>query len=95
MSKDDNNAEEQAWIWDQLGFFDNIKVDDDDDYVGVDIGLAEEVMMLEASRITSALEKFNYNRTHAANDLGIGRTLLIHKIKKYELNNKTPKLQIF
>jgi len=52
-------------------------------------------MMLEASRITSALEKFNYNRTHAANDLGIGRTLLIHKIKKYELNNKTPKLQIF
>ena len=46
----------------------------------------EELELIEKSRIKNALECNNGNRSHAAKQLGIGRTLLIHKIKKYQLN---------
>ena len=48
--------------------------------------LIEELELIEKSRIKNALECNNGNRSHAAKQLGIGRTLLIHKIKKYQLN---------
>lgn len=47
--------------------------------------LTKEIEMLEKTRIKNALEGNEGNRTRAAKDLGIGRTLLIHKIKKYNL----------
>ena len=40
---------------------------------------------IEIEHITEALERFAGNRTKAANSLGIGRTNLIKKLKKYEL----------
>ena len=51
----------------------------------VKIPLASEVEMLERERITAALSLHEGNRTKTANHLGIGRTLLIHKLKKYNL----------
>lgn len=53
--------------------------------VEVKIPLASEVEMLEKERITAALSLHNGNRTKTADHLGIGRTLLIHKLKKYNL----------
>lgn len=47
--------------------------------------LMEELTDIEKRRIVDALQHYNGNRTKAALDLGIGRTLLIHKIKKYNL----------
>jgi sigma-54 dependent transcriptional regulator, acetoin dehydrogenase operon transcriptional activator AcoR len=40
---------------------------------------------IERERIVNALELAEGNRSKAAAALGIGRTLLIHKIKKYSL----------
>lgn len=54
--------------------------------VEVKIPLASEVEMLEKERITAALSLHNGNRTKTADHLGIGRTLLIHKLKKYNLS---------
>ena len=48
--------------------------------------LGDEVEELEQHRIRDALEMSKGNKTHAASYLGIGRTLLLHKIKKYELD---------
>ena len=50
------------------------------------LSLMEELQELEKNRISNALQACKGNRTKAANDLGIGRTLLIHKIKKYKLD---------
>ena len=47
--------------------------------------LPEAISNLEQSNIVTALEKYNGNKTKAAEDLGIGRTNLIAKIKKYEI----------
>lgn len=74
MSK--KNEAEQLWIWDQLDFFDQVEP----------IGLTDEIARLEETRIREALKEYNNNKTHAARNLGIGRTLLIHKIKKYEID---------
>lgn len=70
---------EQDYIWEQLEFFDKPHKE---------VGLPEEVAHIEKTRISEALEQFADNRTHAAKSLGIGRTLLIHKIKKYELDKE-------
>ena len=48
--------------------------------------LGDEEEELEQHRIRDALEMSKGNKTHAASYLGIGRTLLLHKIKKYELD---------
>ncbi len=71
----DKNKAEQEWLWEQLDFFDQDEP----------IGLLDEIAILEEQRIREALKEYNYNRTHAARNLGIGRTLLIHKIKKYDI----------
>ena len=47
--------------------------------------LNEELKEIEKERVESALAEHNNNRTKAAAQLCIGRTLLIHKIKKYDL----------
>lgn len=71
----ENNNTEQLWIWEQLDFFDQVEP----------LGLTDEIARIEESRIREALKECDQNRTHAAKNLGIGRTLLIHKIKKYEI----------
>lgn len=48
--------------------------------------LPEAVSQLEQSNINEALSKHKGNRTKAAEELGIGRTNLIAKIKKYKMN---------
>lgn len=45
--------------------------------------LPQELAELERKRIQWALQTANNNKTHASKRLGIGRTLLIHKCKKY------------
>ncbi|MDB4378575.1 hypothetical protein N9Z41_02265 [bacterium] len=72
----EKNEAEQDAIWDMLDFFNN-----EVEY----LGLADEVARIEESRIREALVACGQNRTHAAKSLGIGRTLLLHKIKKYEI----------
>ena len=47
--------------------------------------LPEAISQLEKDNIVQALEKHTGNRTKAAEDLGIGRTNLIAKIKKYKI----------
>ena len=71
----ENNNTEQLWIWEQLEFFDQVEP----------LGLTDEIARIEETRIREALKECDQNRTHAAKNLGIGRTLLIHKIKKYEI----------
>lgn len=73
----EKNKAEQDAIWDMLDYFDNEVA-----Y----LGLADEVARMEESRIREALLSCGHNRTHAAKSLGIGRTLLLHKIKKYEID---------
>jgi len=49
------------------------------------VPLGTEVENLEKERIVNALALHDGNRTRTADQLGIGRTLLIHKLKKYNL----------
>jgi len=70
---------EQDSVWDLM-------VCHFEDVLPLETNLAQEVNDLEKSRITLALDQNNGNRTKAAKMLGIGRTLLIHKIKKYNLD---------
>lgn len=51
----------------------------------IQIPLGTEVEMLEKDRIVTALALHKGNRTKTADHLGIGRTLLLHKLKKYKL----------
>ena len=67
---------EQQVLWDALDYFDSVKDT---------VALSDEVENLERSRIMDALFAHDNNRSRAAASLGIGRTLLLHKIKKYDL----------
>lgn len=68
---------EQDILWDSLSFFES--------RVEPPTTLPGEVEQLEIQRIQTALDLFDGNRSKAACDLGIGRTNLIAKIKKYNL----------
>mgnify|MGYP001298945827 CR=1 FL=1 len=48
--------------------------------------LPEAISNLEQSNIVTALEKHKGNKTKAAEELGIGRTNLIAKIRKYNIS---------
>lgn len=73
------NLNEQDSVWDLM-------VSHFEDVLPLETNLAQEVNDLEKSRITLALDQNSGNRTKAAKMLGIGRTLLLHKIKKYNLD---------
>ena len=47
--------------------------------------LPEAISKLEQENIVQALEKYKGNKTKAAEDLGIGRTNLIAKLRKYKI----------
>jgi transcriptional regulator with PAS, ATPase and Fis domain len=71
-----SQEDEQAILFQELAYFDTF---------AKDIALPDELESIERERITHALELAEGNRSKAAAALGIGRTLLIHKIKKYDL----------
>tara|TARA_B100000902_G_scaffold336299_1_gene336479 strand:+ start:205 stop:447 length:243 start_codon:yes stop_codon:yes gene_type:complete len=52
----------------------------------LEIDLPNEVAELEKNKLIQVLDFHDWNKSRAAKDLGIGRTNLIAKIKKYELN---------
>lgn len=70
------NYEEQSVLWDSLSYFDD-SVDPR--------SLPDRVEQLEIDSVVDALRNHNGNRSRAASQLGIGRTNLIAKIKKYEI----------
>ena len=47
--------------------------------------LTTEMELFETSRLIQALDYHDWNQSRAAKELGIGRTNLIAKIKKYNL----------
>ena len=72
-----DNREEQDFIFHSIvDYFTSISVE---------LPLNEELEKIEKARIASALNEHKGNRTQASLALGMGRTLLIHKIKKYNL----------
>jgi DNA-binding NtrC family response regulator len=48
---------------------------------------------VEKAHIDRTLRAHQYNRTHAARELGISRATLIKKIREYELAGKPPAIQ--
>jgi len=52
----------------------------------VQYSLVEELETLERERIANALKLASGNQTKAAQSLDVGRTALIAKMKKYNLN---------
>ena len=67
-------------VWDAvMDICDNI-------WIGNEPNLSKKLEDIEKTAIIEALYAHENNRTKAAKDLGIGRTLLIHKIKKYNLS---------
>ena len=51
--------------------------------------LPTTIERLEKSSIRNALVKFEGNVTHSANALGLGRTNLIAKMRKYNIKSRT------
>ena len=49
------------------------------------VDLPNEIAELEKTKLIQVLDFHDWNKSRAAKDLGIGRTNLIAKIKKYEL----------
>ena len=68
---------EQGYLWAAL--------DDLKQPIRETLKLPKAVTELETEEISHALEVHNGNRTRAADALGIGRTNLIAKMRKYEL----------
>lgn len=78
--KKNQEISEQDFIWEQFdSLFGPISKD-----MKVET-LPEEVEKLEVKRIQVSLEQNQGNRTRTADELGIGRTNLIAKLKKYNL----------
>ena len=69
---------EQDMLWEALSIFVNYQTS---------TTLPSEIETIEIERIKSALFAFEGNKTRAAKSLGIGRTNLIAKIKKYDLRH--------
>jgi transcriptional regulator with PAS, ATPase and Fis domain len=78
--KKNQEISEQDFIWEQFdSLFGPISKD-----MKVET-LPQEVEKLEVKRIQVSLEQNQGNRTRTADELGIGRTNLIAKLKKYNL----------
>lgn len=71
--KSDN---EQQFLWESLSIFDEFESK---------TPLPEQIEHLERTSITDALHEHKGNRSKAAASLGIGRTNLIAKLKKYQI----------
>ena len=73
--------QEQDMLW---SMFDDLWPEHE---IEVERTLTAELADVERKAIVLALETNCGNQSKAARQLGMGRTLLIHKIKKYELNS--------
>ena len=73
-----NEKSEQDLLWDTLDecFPTNIKLS---------IDMKKELEHTEKEYVETAYKENNFNQSKAAKALGLGRTLLIHKLKKYDL----------
>lgn len=70
---------EQDALWEALDVFDIVKENFPE-------ALHERLANVEKDAIIEALAQTQGNQKQAADKLGMGRTLLIHKIKKYKLD---------
>tara|TARA_Y200000002_G_C22110500_1_gene426571 strand:+ start:71 stop:295 length:225 start_codon:yes stop_codon:yes gene_type:complete len=71
-----STKEEQDFLFDTIGeHFDTFE----------EVTLPQELAKIERTTISEKLVEFNGNRTRTANALGIGRTNLVKKLKKYSL----------
>ena len=75
-----SNATEQDMLWTMM---DEIWPQHQQDTTPRTLG--EELAEVERKAIVLALEHHCNNQSQAARSLGMGRTLLIHKMKKYDL----------
>lgn len=71
--------QEQDALWEALDIFDIVKENFPE-------ALHERLANVEKDAIVEALAQTQGNQKQAADKLGMGRTLLIHKIKKYQLD---------
>jgi len=71
--------QEQDALWEALDIFDIVKENFPE-------ALHKRLANVEKDAIVEALEQTQGNQKQAADKLGMGRTLLIHKIKKYQLD---------
>lgn len=81
---------EQDYLWNQLNeIFDGYTVIDNQlvevDNISNDNNLPQTIQKLEIQSIKNALRAYDGNVTHSANALGIGRTNMIAKMKKYDI----------
>jgi|TARA_B100001094_G_scaffold19804_1_gene16859 transcriptional regulator with PAS, ATPase and Fis domain len=74
----DKNRIEQDHLWDQLCIIFPQPHDES-------LTLEEELRTLEQARIVEALNNHDFNRTKTAQALGIGRTNLLAKCKRLEI----------
>ena len=78
-----SNIQEQDILWDAL---DEVFGSPSAELNKFQIDLNILVADLEKQSIITALHECEYNQTHAAKMLKIGRTALIAKMKKYQLD---------
>ena len=86
---------EQDYLWESLKCLEEIAVIKDElaEIVALaqntvdDGNLKDTIELLEIKAIEKSLELHNGNITHSAKSLGIGRTNLIAKMKKYSISN--------
>ena len=71
--------QEQDALWEALDIFDLVKENCPE-------ALHKRLANVEKDAIVEALAQTQGNQKQAADKLGMGRTLLIHKIKKYQLD---------
>lgn len=81
---------EQDYLWNQLNeIFDGYAVIDSQlvevSNVSPDDSLPQTIKKLEIQSIKNALRQYEGNVTHSANALGIGRTNMIAKMRKYDI----------
>lgn len=82
----DNTKKEQE-AWSEL-FNDIFPRDDVYARSAITVDLKSDVEKFEKQHLLNALERYKYNQTKASNQLGIKRTTLIAKCKKFNLFNE-------
>ena len=78
----DNETEQEAWY----ELFDDIFPRDDvHDRLSIPTNLKSDVEKFEKEHLLDALVRYEYNQTKASRRLGIKRTTLIAKMRKFNI----------
>jgi len=80
-----NYQKEQDFLWESMEFFNEQSGSEIFSIDSKFTALPNKIEILERTSIEDALIVYEGNRSKAAKHLGIGRTNLIAKIKKYKL----------